>query len=83
MAFQYLKEVHKHERNQLLIQVDSDRTSGNGFKLKKVSFRLDVRVKFFIERVLRCWNKLPRETVDAPSLEVFRARLDGVLGNLI
>ena len=40
---------------------------------------LDNRKKFFTQRVLRHWNRLPREAVDAPSLEVFRARLDGAL----
>ena len=34
-------------------------------------------------RVGRHWHRLPREAVDAPSLEVFRARLDGALGNLV
>ena len=34
------------------------------------------------ERVVRCWHRLPREAVDALSLEVFKARLDGALGNL-
>jgi len=29
------------------------------------------------------WNKLPREAVDAPSLEAFKARLDGILGSLV
>ena len=44
---------------------------------------MDARGKFFTERVLRCWHRLPSEVVDAPSLEVFKARLDGALGNLI
>ena len=44
---------------------------------------LDVRKKFFTVRVVRHWNKLPREAVDAPSLEVFKARLDGALSNLV
>jgi len=46
-------------------------------------FRLDVRGKFFTERMVRCWNRLPRETVDALSLEEFKTRLDGALGNLV
>jgi len=41
-AFQCLKGVHKQERNQLFTWVDSDRTRGNGLKLKEGSFRLDV-----------------------------------------
>ncbi|KFZ69276.1 hypothetical protein N338_05857, partial [Podiceps cristatus] len=55
----------------------------NGFKLKDGRFRLDIRRKFFPMRVLRHWNRLPREAVDAPSLEVFKARLDGALSSLV
>jgi len=44
---------------------------------------LDVRGKFFTRRVVRCWNGLPREVMDAPSLDVFKARLDEALGNLV
>ncbi|KFU95632.1 hypothetical protein M959_03620, partial [Chaetura pelagica] len=46
-------------------------------------FRLDIRKKFFTIRVVRKWNGLPREAVDAPSLEVFKARLDEFLCNLV
>ncbi|KFQ31199.1 hypothetical protein N332_11586, partial [Mesitornis unicolor] len=55
----------------------------NGFKLKEGKFRLDIRKKFFTMRVIRHWHRLPREVVDAPSLEVFKARLDGALSNLV
>ena len=82
-AFQYLKGAYKQEGSQLFERVDNSRTRGNGFKLKEGRFRLDVRGKFFTKRVVRCWNRLPREVVDAPSLEVFKARLDGALGNLV
>ncbi|KFR06839.1 hypothetical protein Y956_10135, partial [Nipponia nippon] len=55
----------------------------NGFKLKEGRFRLDIRKKFFTMRVVRHWNRLPKEVMDAPSLEVFGARLDGALSNLV
>ncbi|KFW00979.1 hypothetical protein N326_11493, partial [Eurypyga helias] len=55
----------------------------NAFKLKVGRFRLDIRKKFFLERVVRLWNRLPREAVDAPSLEVFKARLHEALSNLV
>ncbi|KFV97364.1 hypothetical protein N326_01953, partial [Eurypyga helias] len=54
-----------------------------GNKLKTGRFRLDIRKKFFMERVVKHWNRLPREAVDAPSLEVFKARLDVALSNLV
>ena len=49
MAFQYLKGVYKQEGDRLFTLSSSDRTRGNGFKLKEVRFRSDVRSKFFIQ----------------------------------
>jgi len=67
----------------LFTRACSDRTRGNGSQLEEGRFRLDRRKKFFTLRVVRHWNRLPREAVAAPSLAVFKARLDGALSNLI
>ena len=56
---------------------------GNGFNLKQGRCRLDIWKKFFMMRMVRHWNRLSREAVDAPSLEVFKARLDGALSSLV
>jgi len=59
-----LKGAYKQEGSQLLERVDNSRTRGNGFNLKEGRFRLDARGKFFTMRVVRSWNRLPREAVD-------------------
>ena len=83
-AFQYLKGAYRKAGEGLVFtRACSDRPRGNGFKRKEGRFRLDVRKKFFTVRVVRHWNRLPREAVDAPSLEVFKDRLDGTLSKLV
>ena len=56
---------------------------GNGFKLEEGRFRLDIRKKLFTVEVVRHWSRLSREAVDAPSMEAFKARLDGAVSNLV
>ena len=83
VAFQYLKGAYKQEGECLVTRVDSDRTMENGFKLRQGRFRLDNMRKFFTQRVVTHWNRLPKEVVDVPSLKTFKARLDVALGSLV
>ena len=60
--------------------------SPTSFKVPKVILpllRLDIRRKFFTQRVVTHWNRLPKEAVDAPSLQAFKDRLDVALGILV
>jgi len=77
-----LKWDYKRAGEGLLTRAWSDRTRGNGFKQKEGRCRLDIRKKFFTLKVVRPWLTLPREAMAAPSLAVFKARLDGALSNL-
>jgi len=82
-AFQYLQRAYKKAGEGLFTRACSDRTRGNGFKLQVSRFGFDARKKFFTMRVVRHWSRLPREAVAAPSLAVFKARLDEALSNLV
>ena len=82
-AFQYLKGACRKDGDNLFSRSCCDRTRSNAFKLREGRFRMGTMKKFSAIKMVKHWNSLPREVVEVPSLETFKARLDGILSNLV
>jgi len=83
MAFQYLKKAYRKDGESLFSPACCDRTMSNGFKPREGRFRMDIRKKVFTIMVVRHWQRLHREVVEALLLETFKVSLDGALSNLV
>ncbi|KGL85516.1 hypothetical protein N309_10283, partial [Tinamus guttatus] len=78
-VYKYLKRGSEEDGAGLFSVVATNRTRGNGHKLKHQKFHRNLRKKFLTVRVTEHWNRLPREVVESPSLEIFKSHLDTVL----
>lgn len=67
----------------VLSYVTSDKTRGNGLRLRQWRFRLHYWKNVFTEKVIRCWNQLLREVFGSRSLEMFKKSEDISLGDMV
>jgi len=63
--------------------VCSNRTRSNGLKLQHRKLLTNTRKNFFIVQVMEHWNRLLKEAVESPSMEICKTRLDTCLCDLL
>ena len=71
-----LRNIEDIDYRKFFIRADTVHLRGHNYKLYKNRSQKQCRICFISQRVVNCWNLLPQEVVDLPSLEVFKNRLD-------
>jgi len=67
------------DETRILFMVCSDRVKSNGLKLEQRKFHANMQKNLFMVRMMEHWNRLPREAVEAPSMQIFKTSLDAYL----
>ena len=83
-VYRYLKGGwRQNTETRLFLVVCTDRTRSSGLKLKHAKFHSSMWKNFFSVRVTKLWNRLPREVVESPSMEILNTCLDSYLCSLL
>ena len=75
-VFKIVKGLTKVDYKNWFVMSKESRTRGHSYKLVKSRSKLEVRRNFFSQRVISEWNNLPREVVEATSVNMFKNRYD-------
>ena len=77
-VYKYTHNIYKLD-NSILKLENKPSTRGHIYKLEKQRCKTSLRQKCFTQRVVERWNKLPVQVVEAPSVNVFKNRIDSLM----